>query len=132
MKKKVILIEDNLSCCDAMQFLFEDLKEFDFLVFNEAKQFLNEYTSSWSGFLLIDLFMPELNGIELLKKLKLMNHRMYIIVMSGHADRATASKVKELGANEFLSKPISIPKLLSKIRSTNLALDDIPRHIQLV
>ncbi len=70
---------------------------------------------------LLDVWMPELDGIEVLSLLKNEQPELPVIVLSGHANVEVAVKATRLGAVDFIEKPFSIDALLS---SVSRALED--------
>lgn len=117
MKHKLFVVDDDAVFCQALDFLFNALDDIDYAIFNKASDFLAQHTSNDQGFLLIDLFMPGIDGIALLEQLQKQHSQLYIIVTSGHADKSIANKVLTLGAREFLPKPFNIINFLDKIRT---------------
>jgi len=61
---------------------------------------------------LLDIWMPGLDGIETLKKMRELHPDLQIIMMSGHATIETAVTATKLGAYDFVEKPLSLEKLL--------------------
>ena len=64
---------------------------------------------------LIDLKMPEMDGEELLKKLKQMNPTMEVIILTGHGSEDSAVRTFRDGAYEYLMKPCELDELMSAI-----------------
>jgi len=63
----------------------------------------------------LDLNMPEMDGLEVLKKLKEESPETEIIMLSGHGTVKTSTEAIKLGAEDFLEKPLDMNKLLEKI-----------------
>lgn len=63
-------------------------------------------------FVLTDIQMPEINGVEVLKKIKNMNQSIKVIMMTGYASEELQNKAITEGAECILSKPININNLL--------------------
>ena len=61
---------------------------------------------------LLDIWMPGMDGIQTLKKLRAIHPDLQIIMMSGHATIETAVTATKLGAYDFIEKPLSLEKLL--------------------
>jgi two-component system response regulator FixJ len=72
------------------------------------------------GCLLLDIRMPEMDGLELQARLATLGIGLPIVVMTGHADVPTAVRAMKAGAADFLEKPFDDEQLL---RSLNAALD---------
>jgi len=64
---------------------------------------------------LLDVWMPELDGIELLRRIKAEQPRTRVIMISGHANIQNAVAATRLGAEDFLEKPFSVAGLLASI-----------------
>ena len=66
---------------------------------------------------LLDMNMPSGTGLEVLKRLKNSSktHEIPVIVVSGSIDEKTAGVVKELGAMDYLPKPVDFDKLLQAL-----------------
>jgi len=65
--------------------------------------------------MLVDVWMPELDGIELLRRLEREEHRPNVIMISGHGSIETAVQATKLGAFDFIEKPFSIDALLQVV-----------------
>src|SRR3989338_5809285 len=61
---------------------------------------------------LLDIWLPGMDGLDVLKKMKEANFSGFVIVMSGHGTIETAVKATKLGAYDFIEKPLSLDKLL--------------------
>ncbi len=69
-------------------------------------------------FILSDINMPGMSGLELLKKIKERNHTPPPVVMmiTAYGDSENYKKAMELGADDFLTKPVDFPQLKEKIK----------------
>jgi len=64
---------------------------------------------------LLDVWMPEVDGIELLRQIKVLRPLTHVIMISGHANIQSAVAATRLGAEDFLEKPFSVQGLLASI-----------------
>jgi UDP-3-O-[3-hydroxymyristoyl] N-acetylglucosamine deacetylase len=64
---------------------------------------------------LLDVWMPELDGIELLRRIKSAKPETHVIMISGHANIQNAVAATRLGAEDFIEKPFSVNGLLASI-----------------
>ena len=77
---------------------------------------------------LLDIWMPDVDGITLLKEWsKTGQLTMPVVMMSGHATIDTAVEATRIGALNFLEKPIALQKLL---KTVNKALESAPKYIE--
>ncbi len=63
----------------------------------------------------LDLSMPEMDGLETLKKIKEKDPDVEIIMLSGHGTVRSSTKAIKMGAEDFLEKPVDIRELIGKI-----------------
>ncbi|WP_020676672.1 sigma-54-dependent transcriptional regulator [Geopsychrobacter electrodiphilus] len=67
--------------------------------------------------ILLDIWMPGIDGIEALSRIKELRPHQSIIMMSGHGNIETAVKATHLGAYDFIEKPLSLEKILLSIQN---------------
>ncbi len=60
---------------------------------------------------LLDIWLPDIDGVEILKKIKEQQPEVIVIMMSGHGTIETAVKATKLGAYDFIEKPLSMEKV---------------------
>lgn len=116
-KAEIYIVDDNIAVCDALKFLFDSFYKLKVNVYCDPIQFLDEFSPDWEGCLIIDLFMPSMNGIDLVKKLKKLNQNLNIIIMSGNGSKDAGAAALEAGANAFMTKPFKTEYLLTKVIS---------------
>ena len=73
--------------------------------------------------ILLDIWMPDMDGMTALNEIKSQGHDLPIIIMSGHGNIETAVKATKLGAFDFVEKPIELDRLLVLIRNALSARD---------
>ena len=79
-------------------------------------------TRAYDG-MLLDVMMPEMDGITMLRELREQGNEVPVIVMSGHGTIDTAVEATRLGAHDFIEKPIASERLLLSLeRALELAL----------
>src|SRR5215471_716224 len=64
---------------------------------------------------ILDIWMPQVSGIELLERLKTQEPELPVIVISGHGTIETAVRATKLGATDFIEKPFSLDTLLRSV-----------------
>ena len=65
--------------------------------------------------IVLDILMPEMNGIETLKRLRALKPEIPVIILTGHANMEALSQVSGGGAFDYLLKPVSTEELYFKI-----------------
>ncbi len=69
------------------------------------------------GCVLLDVWLPGMNGLETLQHLREMNSDAAVIIISGHGNIETAVRATKLGAFDFIEKPLSIEKTVVTVRN---------------
>jgi len=85
--------------------------------FESGKAFLDVLPDIRSGCVLTDVRMPEITGIDVLKKVKEVNPDLPVIVITGHGDISLAVEAMKIGAVDFLEKPFDDDQLLVSVRA---------------
>lgn len=112
----VHVIDDDDAARESLEFLLRSAK-LQVRTYDSAKGFLNAVSSLDSGCVITDVRMPEINGIELLRKVREMDIRLPVIVITGHGDVPLAVEAMRTGAIDFLEKPYDDDILLASVRS---------------
>jgi len=107
----VFVVDDNEAVRNSMKWLIQPLG-FRVELFDSAEAFLANYHPDRSGCLVLDLRMPEMNGMELQEQLGLLHSQLPIIIVSGHADVPTCVQAFRRGVFGFLEKPANEGELL--------------------
>lgn len=81
-----------------------------------ATDFMREASSIRTGCLITDLRMPDMNGVELLRRLRDAGTLLPAIVITGHGDVQMAVEAMKSGALDFIEKPFSDDVLIESIR----------------
>jgi len=115
----VHVIDDDDAARDSLAFLFESA---DIAVrsYASAAAFLAVAPSLSDGCVVTDVRMPEINGIEMLKRLKAKGIGLPVIVITGHADIALAVEAMKSGAVDFMEKPFDDEAMLRAVRAALL------------
>jgi len=66
---------------------------------------------------LLDIWLPEMNGIEVLKKIKSKNEKIQVVMISGHGSVESAVRATKLGAFDFLEKPLTLEKVVLTVKN---------------
>jgi len=85
--------------------------------FESAEMFLESGALDNTGCLVLDLRMPGMGGLGLLKRLADSGTRVPVIILTAHADDDMRQRMLQMGATAFMEKPVRGPALLQAIRS---------------
>jgi two-component system response regulator FixJ len=115
-KPEVHVIDDDEAMRESLSFLL-GTAGYSVRLFESATKFLEDLASLRVTCLITDIRMPELDGIELMRKLRAAGHRFPVIVMTGHGDVPLAVEAMKLGAFDFLEKPFDDEVLIDRIKA---------------
>jgi FixJ family two-component response regulator len=113
----IVVVDDDEVVRDSLKVLLE-LRKYQVRDFGSAAAFLSSRagaTAAVAACLVLDIHMPEMTGIELLRRLRSEGDHTPAILITGRRDAATQTQAQSLGAVALLDKPISHPALFSAI-----------------
>ena len=113
---KVYVIDDDEAMRDSLDFLLA-AADFQVSLFETALDFLDVLSTLDFGCVVSDVRMPDIDGIELLKRLKAGGSLFPVVIMTGHGDVPLAVEAMKLGAMDFLEKPFEDDRLIGMIEA---------------
>lgn len=114
-KSTVLLIDDDQDVLDSYTHLMSIAGIASKALLNPELA-LSLITPDWNGVVVLDMYMPQMHGMDVLRAIKSVDDRIPVIVITGHGDIPMAVEAVKLGACDFLEKPINPPQLLGLIK----------------
>jgi two-component system response regulator FixJ len=104
-RETVYIVDDDANVRDSARALLES---YDLLVedFGSAQAFLDKFDAGARGCLLLDLNMPEMNGLELLELLRGREIRIPVIIVTAETDAGVQERARRAGVFAFFEKPV--------------------------
>ncbi len=115
MEKKILIVDDEERVLQSIAGVLED-EGFQVTIAKSGEEAIGIFQQEEPDITLLDIWMPGMDGIEVLKRLKWMVPDCQVIMISGHATISTAMTAVKLGAFDFIEKPLSLDLLLMTIR----------------
>ena len=112
----IYVIDDDPALRESLEFLL-GTSGFSVSTFDSALKFLQALPTRRGGCIVSDVRMPDIDGIELLRRIKAAGSTLPVIVMTGHGDIALAVEAMKLGATDFIEKPFDDSRLIAAIKS---------------
>jgi two-component system response regulator FixJ len=112
----VYVIDDDDAVRDSVAFLLQTA-DIPVRTYESAAAFLAAMPLADAGCIITDVRMPDIDGIELLRRLKEMNVAAPVIVITGHGDVPLAVEAMKIGATDFLEKPFDDTALLDAVQA---------------
>jgi FixJ family two-component response regulator len=111
----VFVVDDQSTLLKSLTFLLRS-EGFATEPYDSAAAFLDGYDPERPGCLLLDLQMPDMDGLQLLERLAAKGDCRPVIILTGHGDVGSAVRAMKAGAVDFLLKPFQREALLERIR----------------
>jgi two-component system response regulator FixJ len=111
----VHVVDDDEAVRDSVAFLLRSA-QIEVETYDSAVAFLGKAGGA-TGCVLTDVRMPEMSGIELMRRLKELAIRLPVIVMTGHGDVPLAVEAMKAGAVDFIEKPFNDDAMLGAVRA---------------
>ena len=122
--QKLLIVEDDESARSVIRDALDVIANLDFLEASNGIEALRVVNDSEPDVILLDLLMPELDGFEVLKRLRLDSRRgrIKVLVISALSEPALIELLSELGADGVVPKPFHVDELTSMVQQ---AVDDV-------
>lgn len=114
-KQTVFVIDDEATIRNSLKWLLESV-QIPVEIFDSAHAFLAAHADDLSGCLILDVRMPGMSGLELMKRLHRTGMRTPIIFLSAHGDVPMAVQALKDGAFDFIEKPYNNQRLLDCVQ----------------
>ena len=127
---RILIVDDHAIVRTGIRRLLKDREATDLLEAASGEEALQAVQDSLLDLVLLDLNLPSLGGLELLRRLKRMKPDLAILVFSQHAEPIYATKALEAGARGFVSKNAAPEELLEAMETVLAGGTVIERDIQ--
>ncbi|MFA5272518.1 MAG: response regulator [Candidatus Omnitrophota bacterium] len=110
---KILVVDDEV---EVANFLCAFLKRLGLTAekANSGKEALDVFNRTKPEWVFLDIKMPDMNGLELLKQMKVLDTNIKAIMITGKDDDAVQNEAKSLGASDYIVKPMDLDEM-SKI-----------------
>lgn len=128
MSERILIVEDEEKIARVIQLELE-YEGYESEIAKTGLEALEQYNQGEWNLILLDVLLPGLSGIEVLRRIRVKDSAMPVILLT--ARNAVVDKVNGLdqGANDYITKPFEIEELLARIRSC-LRLSQMTRKVE--
>lgn len=124
MEKKILIVDDEERVVKSITGVLED-EGFGVTAAKSGEEALDIFRQEEPLVTLLDIWMPGMDGIEVLKRIKEIAPDSQVVMLSGHATISMAMTAVKLGAFDFIEKPLSLDGLLMTIRRAITHQEDL-------
>ena len=117
MRKKptVLVVDDEKDVCELFERILKN-EGYKILTANTGKEGLDLVDRKKPDLVVLDLRLPDMNGIEILRSIKKTNEKIQVIIMTGYGTMKTARTAMRLGAYDYVPKPFDIAYVRALIK----------------
>ncbi len=112
---RILVIDDELSIRRMLQVLLEGAGH-TMIFADDGSHGLHALALEKPDFLILDLGLPDIDGLEVLRRLREWS-RVPVLILSARPDPADKVRALDLGADDYLTKPFDAPELLARLRA---------------
>ncbi|MBW2311980.1 MAG: sigma-54-dependent Fis family transcriptional regulator [Deltaproteobacteria bacterium] len=116
MAETVLIVDDEPGIVQSLNGILSD-EGFEVLSADGGRKALEIIKEIIPDIVLLDIWMPDIDGIETLTRIRKLYPSLQVIMISGHGTIETAVKATKLGAYDFIEKPLSLEKVLLTIQN---------------
>ena len=114
-KIKILLVDDEKEFVETLSERIR-MREHDSEVALDGEQALKKMEDDIPDVVVLDLKMPGIDGMEVLRRIRKAYPKVQVIMLTGHGSEKDEEEARKLGAFEYLEKPVEIDKLMKKIK----------------
>jgi len=117
MKPRILVIDDEAAIRDSLRMILE-YENYEFAGASNGQDGLAQIQRDRPDLVLLDIKMPAMDGMEVLRKIRTIDDTIPVVMISGHGTTATAFEASRSGASDFLEKPLSSERVIVTIENT--------------
>jgi len=115
MQKTILIVDDEEGICKSLGDILVD-EGYNVLTANSGEEAIKILDEELPSLVLLDIWLPGIDGMEVLETIKNLHAQLPVVMMSGHGTIETAVKATKLGAFDFIEKPLSLEKVILTLK----------------
>ena len=115
MSASILIVDDEAAILTSLRSILED-EGYEVAVASSGAEALKIYTTDPPDLMILDIWMPEMDGLETLKRVKEFVPTAQVMMMSGHGSIETAVRAIKLGAYDYIEKPLSLENVTLRVK----------------
>jgi len=112
---KILVVDDELVFCELLKTLLKSHGH-EVLTANDGRQALEVFKRHRPQFTMLDLRMPEMSGLEVLKQIRAMDTKAAVMILTAWGSDALELQARKLGVTDFLSKSLSLDTIVASLQ----------------
>lgn len=123
MEKLVFIVDDEKAISKLLTYWVKDKWKYKTEVFDNGQDMLKRLSAVSPDLILLDIMLPDIDGIEILKRVKQLNESLPVIMLSAQGSIEVAVEALRLGAFDYFPKPIDTQRLEPAIKNAIRSYD---------
>ncbi len=115
--ERILVVDDEPSICATLKAILED-EGYEVVTVETAEEGLEACRQQVFDLVLLDIWLPEMNGLDALRLFKETEENLQVIMISGHGTIEAAVRATKMGAYDFLEKPLTLEKVVLTVRNS--------------
>lgn len=116
-KYQILVVDDDKNICKMIEINLKKEKSYEVSIATNGEACLKIVRESPPDLVLLDIQMPGIDGIETLKRIKEVNQKIQVVMMSAHGTIEKAVQSMKLGAYDFITKPFASDRLMVTVQN---------------
>lgn len=116
MKPKILVVDDEESILESLRGILQD-EEYLVSVAASGEQALEEIFKDPPDLVLLDIWLPGVDGLTVLGEIKKVYAHLPVIIISGHGNIDTAVRATKMGAFDYVEKPLSLDRIVVSVQN---------------
>src|SRR5689334_24371002 len=115
MSASILVVDDEEAIVSSLSSILQD-EGYEVSVAKSGAEALKTYMADPPDLMLLDIWMPDMDGLETLRRIREFVPTAQVMVMSGHGSIETAVKAIKLGAYDYIEKPLSLENVTLRVK----------------
>lgn len=116
--KSVVIIDDNIEMLEQLERFFSKFMQLHIRTFDNPHVAYEYIKIKKTDYVISDISMPGMDGLELLEKIKALNKPPKVVIMTAEATMERVRQSKKLNADDFITKPLNMEELGRRFKQT--------------
>ncbi len=112
----ILIIDDDLSSCESLSMYLSE-EGYDVVTANTGLDGIEMFTRNRIDLVILDIRLPDIDGFAVLSRLKELNPKVRVIMITAFHDKGSIARAMAGGAADYIRKPIDIDEMEEAVRS---------------
>ena len=115
MEELIYIVEDDEGLRELYEGAFEGV--YRTMLFENGKDFFCQFEKTRPDLIILDIMLPDMDGYTILTKIREIDEKIPVLIVSAKSDEISAVKGLNKGADDYISKPFSVLELIARIKT---------------